>query len=81
MNFFRFNFNNNENKFLNLAYKFRNNVAILGKCDANGLCLFSFKEHAFVDRVFTLILVYRKQFMWTKEFFSDVAIFIYSKFL
>ena len=57
LNFFNIRFNNNQNKFLSLAYGCRN--------DANGVSIFSFKEHAFVDRVFTLMLVYRNQSLGT----------------
>ena len=53
--------NNNENKFLSLAYGSRNDVAVLDKFDVNGVSIFSFKKHAFPNRVFTLMLVYRKQ--------------------
>ena len=36
-NFFNINFNNNENKFLSLAYGCRNDVALLNKFDAEYL--------------------------------------------
>ena len=39
LNFFSFNSNNDENKFLSLAYERRNNIVILDKFDANGVCL------------------------------------------
>ena len=53
--FFNIKFNNNsEKKFLSLAYWCRNDVAISDKIDANGVSIFSFKKHAFADRVFTL---------------------------
>ena len=52
LNFFKINFNNNENKFLSLDYGCRNYVAILDKFDTNGVSIFSFKKHAFADRVF-----------------------------
>ena len=57
LNFLNNNFKNNENNFLNLACGCRNDVAILDKFDANGVSIFSFKNHAFADRVFTLVLV------------------------
>ena len=41
LNFFNINFNNNENKFLSLAYASRNNVPVLYKFDANGESVFS----------------------------------------
>ena len=53
---------------LSLADKCRNNVAILDNCDTNGVFIFSFKKVAFVDRVFTLMLVYREQSMQMREF-------------
>ena len=70
LNLFNINFNNNENKFLSLAYKCRNDVAVLNKFDANGVSVLSFKKLAFADRVFTLMLVYRKQSMHMQEFFQ-----------
>ena len=70
LNVFNFNFNNNENKFLSLVYGCRNNLAVLNKFDANGISIVSFKKHAFVDRVITLMLVYRKQSMHMLEFFQ-----------
>ena len=70
MNVFNINFNNNENKFLSLAYGCRNGVAVLNKFHANGVSIFSFKKHAFVDRIFTLMLVYRKQSRHMQEFFQ-----------
>ena len=58
-----FNFNNNEIKFLSLAYGRRNDVAVLNKFDASGVSILSFKKRAFADRIFTLMLVYRKPSM------------------
>ena len=55
LNFFNINFNNNENKFLSLAYGYRN-VVVLDKFDTNGVSIFSFKKHAFANRVSTLML-------------------------
>ena len=52
--------NKNENKFLILAYKCRNDVALFSEFAANGLSILSFKKHTFANRVFTLMLVYRK---------------------
>ena len=42
---FSFNFNRNENIFLSLASGSRNNIALLDKFDANGICLFSFRKY------------------------------------
>ena len=68
LNFFTIHFKNNQNKFLSLAYGCRNEVAVVDKFDANGVSIFSFKEHAFVDRVFILMLVYGKQSLGVQEF-------------
>ena len=68
--FFNINFNNKENKFLSLDYGCRNNVAVLNKLDANGVSILSFKKHAFADRVYTLMLVYKKQSMHMQEYFQ-----------
>ena len=51
LTFSNLNFNNNEDKFLRLAYGYRNNVAVLDKFNANGVSVFSFKKHAFADRL------------------------------
>ena len=37
--------NNNENKFLSLAYWCKNDIADLNKFDANGVSILSFKKH------------------------------------
>ena len=66
--FFNINFNNDDNKFLSLAYACRNNVAILDKFDVSGVSVFIFKKHAFADRLFTLVLVYRNKSMQMQEF-------------
>ena len=61
LNFFNINSNNNDDNFvLSLAYTYRNDVAILNKFSTNGVSIFSFKKHAFVNRVFSLMLVCRK---------------------
>ena len=68
LNFFNINFNNNKNKFVSLSYGCRSDVAVLNKFDTNGLFILSFKKHASADRVFTLMLVYRKQSMHNNNF-------------
>ena len=70
LNLFHINFNNNENKFLSLAYGCRNDGAVLNKFDANIVSNLSFKKYAFVDRVFALMLVYRKESMHMQSFFQ-----------
>ena len=55
LNDFNIKFNDNENKFSSLAYGCRNDVAVLNKFDSNRVSILSFKEHAFADRIFTLI--------------------------
>ena len=67
-NLFNINFNNSENKFLSLAYRCRNAVNGLNKFDANGVSILGFAKYAFADRLFTSMLVYRKQFMHMEEF-------------
>ena len=69
LNFFDLNFNNSEDKFLSYAYGYRNNVAVLDTFDGNGVSIFSFKKHAFADRLFNLMLVYRKHSTQMQEFF------------
>ena len=54
---FNININNNKNKFLTVTCRYKN-VAELDKFDADGVSLFSFKDYAFANGVFTLMLVY-----------------------
>ena len=68
MRFFKITYNSNENKFLSFAYGCTNDVAVLDKFDANGASIFSFKRHAFPDRVANLMLVYRRQSLGILEF-------------
>ena len=68
LNFFNIHFNNIQNKFLRLAYGCRNEVVVVDKFDANGVSIFSFEKNTFVDRVFTLMLVYTKQSLGVQEF-------------
>ena len=44
LNFFNIDFNNYHNKYLSLAYCYRNDVALLEKFEANGVSTFSFKK-------------------------------------
>ena len=61
LNLFNINFNGNKNKFVSLAYRCKNGVAVLGKFDANGVFMVSFMKNLFVYKVFTLMFVDRKQ--------------------
>ena len=56
--------------FLSLAYGCRNNITVFDKFDSNGVSIFSFKKHHFVDIVCTLMLVYRKHFKHMQNFFQ-----------
>ena len=69
LSFFNINFNSNENKFLSSPYGYRNDVALLNEFDANGVSILSFKKQTFANRVFALMLGYRKQSMHMQEFF------------
>ena len=68
LKFINISFNDNEKNILSLPYRYKNNVAILDKFDNNGVSIFEFKKHSFADRVFTLMLVYRKQSMQMQQF-------------
>ena len=70
LNLFNINFNNNENKLLSLAFGRRNDVVVLNEFYANGVSILSFKKHAFAERIFTLMLVYKKQSIHMQEFFQ-----------
>ena len=56
--FFNISVNENENRYLNLADRCRNDAAVLDKFNGDGLSIFSFRKHAFANKVFILILVY-----------------------
>ena len=51
LNFCNINFNKNENNILSLANGCRNDVAVLDKFDAKVVSIFSFKKHAFAERI------------------------------
>ena len=67
---------------MSLAYGSRNDVAVLNKIDVNGVFVLTFKKNAFSNRVFTLMLVYRKQSMHVNAIFTktNVAIFTSNTF-
>ena len=56
-------FNNNRDKVLSLANRCRNGVTVLNKFYANALSILSFKKLDFANKVFKVLLVYRKQSM------------------
>ena len=57
---------------INFSNKFRNDVAVLNKFNSNGVSILSFEKHAFADRLFTLMLFYRKQSMHMQQFFQTL---------
>ena len=71
LNVFNIHFNNNEDKFLSLAYECKNDVAVLNKFDANGVSILSFNKHAFAGRIFNL----QKTIHAHAGIFSNVAKF------
>ena len=82
---FNINFNNNENNNNNNDNNnnnnncgCRNDVAVFDKFDADGISVFSFKKHAFVD---TLILVYRKQSMQMQKIFQMLQFLLATNFI
>ena len=60
---------------LSLTYGCKNNVAISDKYDGNRVFLFSFKKHALVDRVFTLLVVIENNPRGHKNFFRCCNIY------
>ena len=64
-----------KNKFLSLAYGRNNEVAVSNKFDANVLSIFSFKKHAFNDRVLTLMLVSIKKSVGVQELSQTINIY------
>ena len=74
LNDFNIKLNNNENKFLILVYRCRNDGVVLKKIDANRVSILSLKKHAFADKILTLMLAYRK-YMHMQEFFKCCNIF------
>ena len=67
MNLLNLIINNNENKFLSLADV---EMIVLNKLDANEVSIFNFKKHVFAGKVFTLMLVQRKQSMYIQKCFQ-----------
>ena len=63
--------NNNENKFLSLAYGCKNDIADLNKFDANGVSILSFRKHPCTckTRIFyDLLKVFQNKFL---DIFAD----------
>ena len=58
---FNMNFNNNDDKFLNLPYGCQDDIAII-------ISIINLRKDNFTERVFTLMLVYRKKAMCLEEF-------------
>ena len=71
---FNIKINNNENKFLILAYGCRNDGVGLKKIDANRVSVSSLM-HSFAGKILTLMLAYRKQYMHMREIFKCCNIF------
>lgn len=65
------NFNNNNNKFLSLAYGCQDNIAIIRKFDINGISITNLRK----DRV-CYDSVYRKQVMSLDEFCRVLEYFL-----
>ena len=57
LDFLDISFNNNKGDSLILAYGCRNNVAVLDEFNTNGVPIFSFKKHALVKKVFTVMFL------------------------
>ena len=76
LNFIKINFKNNENKFLSLAYRCKNDDAVLSRFDGNEVPIFSSKKYAFVNKVLTLMLIYRQQSMQMQELFQLLQYFL-----
>ena len=57
LNFLNIGFNSNRTKYLGLTCGQRYNLVILDQFSFNGVSIFSFKKHAFANRLFTLMLI------------------------
>ena len=63
-----------------MAHRYGKGVTVLDKFIANGVSIFSFTKNTFADRIITLMLVYRKQFMLKQEFFQMLQYLIATNF-
>ena len=79
LNFFNINFNNNEKKFLSLAYGFRNDVAVLDKFDTDGVSVLSFKKMIYQQSIHSNVSLW-KTILRDARIISVNAIFTSSKF-
>ena len=66
---------NNQNKFISLAYRGKNDGVVFDKFDVDEVSIVSLKKHVFSSRLLNLILVYGKQSMQMQKNYLDVAIF------
>ena len=70
--------NNRNKEFFQYWFSYRcRNAAILDKFDDNQV-IFSFKKNASANRVFTLMLVYRKQSIQMQDFFRWCHIYLFT---
>ena len=56
---FKMFFNNNENKYLSLAYGLHDNITLEGKCDYPGFSIITIKKASFYSLSLTLMLLYK----------------------
>ena len=55
---FDLNFDNKDNKFLSLVYRCQGDIAFIKELNIDCLSIISLRKDSFIDRVFTLMLVY-----------------------
>ena len=65
---FLMNYDNNNNKYLSLAYGYQDNIFMLRRFVINGISMFSFRKDVFSEKIITMVLVYRAQSMTLEEF-------------
>ena len=56
---FHMYYNNNDNKYLSLAYGCKESILVLRRFDINGVSILSFKKNYFSTNIFTMMLLYR----------------------
>ena len=60
----------NQNKFISLAYRGKNDGVVFDKFDVDEVSIVSLKKHVFSSRLLNLILVYGKQSIQMLQYLS-----------
>ena len=80
-NGFNIYFNNNQNKFMSLAYRLHNNITVTEKEDFTGMSIVKFKKMVFSEKALNLMILYKGYSQNLTTFYEYLLYFIDAKSL